>query len=74
MGGFPFFLRKVDSDLIQVILFHDYPNGRHLFVRLPAKYSSADKTEYIVLTNELLDKLLLQGFEWFHESEMDTLW
>ena len=72
--GCPFFLRKADSNLIQVILMHNYPNGRHFWVELPATYRSPDKAEDIELTSELIEKLLLQGFEWFHESEMKTLW
>lgn len=72
--GFPFFLRKIDlaENLLQAITLHEYPNGKRVFVRLPAKISVW--SENIVVTDFIINELLSQGFEWFHHSEMDTLW
>ncbi|MFC5591707.1 hypothetical protein ACFPRA_22735 [Sporosarcina soli] len=74
--GCPFFLRKIDNanHLLQVITLHEFPKGNQSSVRLPARSRAADWTEEIVLTKNLIHDLLNQGFEWFHESEMDTLW
>lgn len=74
--GFPFFLQKFDpaEHLLQVILLHEYPKCNRLFVILPTDSPCADWSEEIAMTDGILEDLLSQGFEWYHHSEMDTLW
>lgn len=73
---FPFFLRKVDQTkrLFQGITLHEYPKGILLYVKLPTKSASADRSDEIILTDTLLDQLLNEGFEWVHHSEYTTMW
>lgn len=74
ISGFPFFLRKKDNESIQVILLHDYPRCEHLTVYLPNDSPVADLSQSIIITDSLMENFMEQGFEWFHHSEMATLW
>lgn len=73
---FPFFLWKHDqiNQTIEVVTFHEYPKGVRLYVKLPALSPQADSSEEIILKEDTLDKLLKEGFEWFHQTEKDILW
>ncbi|APO48535.1 hypothetical protein BS614_30925 (plasmid) [Paenibacillus xylanexedens] len=73
-SAFPFFMYKVNHESIQAITFHEYPRGLILSVKLPSQSVQADETGEIDMTKYLLEALLSEGFEWFHSSEMDTLW
>lgn len=74
--SFPFFLRKEDATRVEVITMHEYPIGLHSVVYKSSEYKKilADETNKIVITPDLIEKLLSQGFQWYHESEMDLLW
>ncbi len=77
--GFPFFLRRVRNDgkEVEVILMHNYPEARRVIVRMRTngKFPSiADKTEKLILSEDLIVELLSDDFVWYHESEMDTMW
>jgi len=75
-SGFPFYLYKHDrvNKIVEVITFHKYPKGLQLYVKLPNKSSQADSSREIHLTEDVLDELLREGFEWFHHTEKETLW
>lgn len=75
-SAFPFFLWKHDRihQTIEAITFHEYPMGRRAYVKLPALSPQADSSEEILLKEGTLDKLLKEGFEWFHKNEKETLW
>lgn len=70
--GFPFFLRKTDESLIQVVLFHNYPKCTHL---IKNKRDPLGPESYeIIMTDEVLNGFTEKGFNWLHESEIDVLW
>lgn len=72
--GFPFFLRKEERDKkIEAITINEYPKAKHLIAYYPYKIS-ADRAKNIELSPEIIEKFLHQGFVWFHESEMVTMW
>jgi len=78
--GFPFFLRKVDNnengEFIHAITIHDYPKARKATFKMQSNGQFpilADEKEEIILSDENIDKLLSQGFNWYHESERNTL-
>ena len=75
-SGFPFYLYKHEpiNKTVELITFHEYPKGCRLYVKLPAKSSQADCSREIHLTEDVLDELLKEGFEWFHQTERETLW
>lgn len=75
-SGFPFYLWKHDSinKTVEAITFHEYPKGTRLYAKLPTKSASADNSVEILLTKDVLEALLKEGFEWFHQNEKETLW
>lgn len=75
-SAFPFFLMKHDRtyQTIEVVTFHEYPKGIRTYVKLPALSPQADCSEEILLKEGTVNKLLKEGFEWFHKTEKETLW
>lgn len=75
-SSFPFFLWKYDRlyQTIEVVTFHEYPKGIRSYLKLPALLRQADSSEEILLKEAMLDQLLKEGFEWFHQTEKETLW
>lgn len=73
---FPFYLWKHDrlKQIIEVVTFHEYPKGIRFYVKLPSLSSQADSSEEILLKDDLIEQLLKEGFEWFHQTEKETLW
>jgi hypothetical protein len=67
--GFPFFLRKADAKSVQVVLIDDYPKCSHVIKEHAAILNESNK---ILMTDELLNSFLNDGFLWIHESEMVT--
>lgn len=75
-SAFPFYLWKHDqmNHIIEVVTFHEYPKGLRLYVKLPTLSPQADSSKEFLLEEGSIDKLLQEGFEWFHQTEKESLW
>lgn len=80
-GGFPFFLRKSNHSetFIEVVLVKEYPKCTKTTVEIKRNSDFKhgllmQKTEDVVISKDYLNELVHSGFQWFHHSDMETLW
>lgn len=64
--GFPFFMRKETDGRVEVITMHDYPIGVYA--------TNMGHGKHLDLSPEIVALYLKKGYEWLHESDIDTTW